>query len=53
MNNLVICSDIGLSVYFGLILLQKEVLINSYIISNFNYCPMIWMFSSAPSQTNI
>ena len=25
----------------------KEVLINSYIISNFNYCPLVWMFSSA------
>ena len=27
----------------------KEVLINSYIISNFNYCPLVWMFSSAQS----
>ena len=24
----------------------KEVLINSYIISNFNSCPLVWMFSS-------
>ena len=24
----------------------KEVLISSYIISNFNYCPLVWMFSS-------
>ena len=24
----------------------KEVLTNSYIISNFNYCPLAWMFSS-------
>ena len=22
----------------------KEVLINNYIISNFNYCPLVWMF---------
>ena len=27
----------------------KEVLINSYIISNFNYCPLVWMFSSTQS----
>ena len=24
----------------------KEVLINNYIISNFNYCPLVWIFSS-------
>ena len=22
----------------------KEVLVNSYIISNFDYCPLVWMF---------
>ena len=27
----------------------KRVLINSYIISNFNYCPLVWMFSTAKS----
>ena len=27
----------------------KRVLINSYIISNFNYCPLVWMFSTANS----
>ena len=31
----------------------KEVLINSYIISNFNYCPLAWMFSSAQSLNKI
>ena len=25
----------------------KRVLINSYIISNFNYCPLIWIYSTA------
>ena len=25
----------------------KRILINSYFISNFNYCPFFWMFSSA------
>ena len=25
----------------------KRVLINSYIISNFNYCPLVWIFSTA------
>ena len=24
----------------------KEALINSYIISNFNYCSLVWMFSN-------
>ena len=31
----------------------KEVLINSYIISNFNYCPLVWMFSSPQSLNKI
>ena len=31
----------------------KEVLINSYIISNFNYCPLVWMFSSTQSINKI
>ena len=25
----------------------KKVLVNSYFYSNFNYCPLVWMFSSA------
>ena len=25
----------------------KRVLINSYFMSNFNYCPLVWMFSNA------
>ena len=28
----------------------KRVLINSYIIYNFNYCPLVWMFSTAKSM---
>ena len=31
----------------------KEVLINSYIISNFNYCPLVWMFSSTQSLNKL
>ena len=31
----------------------KEVLINSYIISNFNYCPLVWVFSNAQSVNEI
>ena len=31
----------------------KEVLINSYIISNFNYCPLVWMLSSTQSLNKI
>ena len=31
----------------------KDVLINSYLISNFNYCPLVWMFSSTQSVNKI
>ena len=31
----------------------KRVLINSYIISNFNYCPLVRMFSTAKSLNKI
>ena len=28
---------------------RKRVLINNYFMSNFNYCPLVWMFSNATS----
>ena len=31
----------------------KEVLVNSYIISNFSYSPLVWMLSSAQSVNKI
>ena len=31
----------------------KRILINSYIISNFSYCRLVWMFSTAKSLNNI
>ena len=31
----------------------KRVLINSYIISNFDYCPLVWILSSAKSLNKI
>ena len=31
----------------------KKVLINSHIISNFNYCPLVWMFLSVQSVNKI
>ena len=31
----------------------KRVLINSYIISNFNDCPLVWIFSTAKSLNKI
>ena len=31
----------------------KRVVINSYIISNFNYCPVVWIFSSAKSLNKV
>ena len=29
---------------------EKKMLINSYFYSSFNYCPLVWIFSSAKSQ---
>ena len=31
----------------------KKVLVNSYFFSSFNYCPLVWMFSSAKSLNKI
>ena len=31
----------------------NKVLVNSFFYSNFNYCPLIWMFSSAKSLNKI
>ena len=31
----------------------KKTLINSYFYSNFNYCPLVWMFSNAKSLNKI
>ena len=31
----------------------KEALINSYFMSDFNYCPLVWMFSIAESSNRI
>ena len=31
----------------------KRVLINSYFMSNFNYCPLVWMFANATSLKKI
>ena len=28
---------------------EKGILINSYFMANFNYCPLVWMFSSTSS----
>ena len=32
---------------------EKKILINNYIMANFNYCPSVWMFSSASSLKKI
>ena len=32
---------------------QKEVLVQSFVFSNFNYCPLVWFFSSARSMDRI
>ena len=32
---------------------EKKTLINSYFYSNFNYCPLVWMFSSAKSVNKV
>ena len=31
----------------------EEALINSYLLPNFNFCPLLWMFSSANSLNRI
>ena len=32
---------------------ERKVLINSFILSNFNYCPLVWSISSAKSLNKI
>ena len=32
---------------------EKKVLISSYLYSNFNYCPLVWMFSHAKSLKKV
>ena len=32
---------------------EKEVLVNSFIYSNFNYCPLVWMLSKKKSLDKI
>ena len=32
---------------------EMEILINSFIYSNFNYCPLVWHFSSCKSTAKI
>ena len=32
---------------------EKEVLLNSFVYSNFNYCPLVWLFCSSKSLYKI
>ena len=32
---------------------ERKVLVNSYILSNFNYCPLVWFVSSKKSMAKI
>ena len=32
---------------------QKKVLVNSFILPNFDYCPLVWFISSAKSLTKV
>ena len=32
---------------------EKEVLVNSFVLSNFNYCPLVWHFCSSKSLKKI
>ena len=32
---------------------EKKVLINSFVLSNFNYCPLVWMLTNAKSVHKI
>ena len=31
----------------------RKLLINSYVVSNFNYCPLVWMFSNPKSLNKV
>ena len=32
---------------------EKQILVQSYMYSNFNYCPLVWYFSSSKSLQKI
>ena len=32
---------------------EKEILLNSFVYSNFNYCPLVWRFCSSKSLNKI
>ena len=32
---------------------ERKVLVNTFVMSNFNYCSLVWNFSSAPSLNKI
>ena len=32
---------------------ERKVTINSFILSNFNYCPLVWSISSAKSLNKV
>ena len=32
---------------------ERKVLINSFVLSNFNYCPLVWMLTNAKSVHKI
>ena len=32
---------------------EKKILINSYFMANFNYCPLVWMLSNASSRKKV
>ena len=32
---------------------EKEILLNSFVYSNFNYCPLVWHFYSSKSLNKI
>ena len=32
---------------------EKQILVQSYVYSNFNYCPLVWYFSSSKSLQKI
>ena len=36
-----------------LVFQERKVLVNSFIISNFNYCTLVWMFASSKCLTKI
>ena len=51
--NIAISRLVGTKLNKALDVPKKKALIDSYFYSNFNYCPIVWMLSSAKSKIKL